>query len=194
MCKGTVPCHIEEFGGVILNFDKLFLETMGEPINYNYETLIRLDKLNVECEFSGIVRLISTSSKWRQGVELRTDSVLIINNTSGKIMTLWEDFLQFDIPFYGKTNNGLLSVNNIWDFGKGVTESWSNGAAMKKIEIDHNHYRYCCNDFEPDEDFDDIVFDIILDEMPDENKKLDYKAEKRCVTGDGSVSRLNCKS
>lgn len=162
-----------------MNFDKLFLETMGNPIIYNNENLFRLDKLNVECEFSGVIKLISTSSKWRQGVELRTDRILTINNISGKIMTLWEDYFQFDVPFYGKTNNGILSVNNIWDFGNGATESWRNGAAMKKKEIDHNHIRYFCNDFEPDEDFNDIVFDIILDEIPDENKKLDFKVKNR---------------
>jgi hypothetical protein len=54
-----------------------------------------------------------------------------------------------------------LEVYNLWDKGDGVTEAWHNGAAMIVEEIPGGR-RYRCNDGYPDDDFDDLVFELVL--------------------------------
>lgn len=147
-------------------FEKMFRQSQGKPIVYNGETIFRYDAINVNKHFSGIIKLNAASSVWRQGIKLKVDNFLIIDETKRNEMALWADYFKNDIPFYGETNNGLLYINNIWDTGNGVIESWYNGAAMKKKVLTFNHIRYFCNDGHPNDDFSDIVFEIVLDREP----------------------------
>ena len=81
---------------------------------------------------------------------------------------LWEDYLRGDpIAFKGTSKNLQLCVYNAWQqfswTGNPFTNYWKNGAAMI-VEVDGNTRRYRCNDGHPDEDFDDIIFEITMDE------------------------------
>ena len=56
-----------------------------------------------------------------------------------------------------------LMVWNAWEDDKGGLEAWVRGAAMKKEVIAPNHFRYYCNDGHIDDNFDALIFDIIIE-------------------------------
>lgn len=145
------------------SFDKEFLESKGKPVEFEGKELIRIDRIPVKKEFKGIVKLVSTNSKRRQGICLKVNGHLIINDVKGKSMILWEENIINAVKFEGKSTNGELRVWNAWENHHGGIDNWMNGAAMIR-EIDGNTRRYYCNDFDPDAQFDDIIFEITIDE------------------------------
>ncbi len=50
-------------------------------------------------------------------------------------------------------------VMNIWDHGDGITQKWHNGGAMY-FEESKNGKIYYCNDSHPNDDFNDLIFNI----------------------------------
>ena len=54
-------------------------------------------------------------------------------------------------------------VWNTWEDDKGGLEAWVRGAAMKKEVIAPNRFRYYCNDGHIDDNFDELIFDIIIE-------------------------------
>ncbi len=148
-------------------FETLFRKSNGKPVIYQGDTLYIADYIDINKKCSGYVKLISTSSEYKQGVALYADENLLINNIKGKKMVLWEKHFNNGIAFSAESSKGYLIVNNIWDIGNGVTQSGHNGAAMKKEIIAPNHFRYYCNDGHPDANFDDIIFDVIINSNQD---------------------------
>ena len=147
------------------SFDRDFIESKGCPIIYKGIELVRADRIPVNKEFSGSLRVISTNSERRQGVRIEVDGKMSILGHEGYRFILWADNVIKDgfVNFKGKSKNSILFVYNAWDFGRGGTDCWQNGAAMI-VEVDGNTRRYRCNDFTPDDDFDDIVFEVTIDE------------------------------
>lgn len=158
-------------------FQELFIKKhreghpFDEPIEYNGEKIYHHHKIDVPSTFSGYVELISTHSEWRQGVDVRTEGEL--HSDFGmdykRFLHLWEDcFPQVEegkpsrIQFEGKTKDGKLIIYNMWEHLPCPCDGLVMGAAMKIEEIAPNHYRYYCNDGHPDEDFTDIIFDLVL--------------------------------
>ena len=82
---------------------------------------------------------------------------------------LWEKDLweaqahnkRYEYDCISKSNE--LMVWNAWADDKGGLEAWVRGAAMKKEVIASNHFRYHCNDGHVDDDFDELIFDIIIE-------------------------------
>jgi hypothetical protein len=108
------------------------------------------------------IRLVfkDRKGKWQRGVTNGTDGQLVVegktaNGRNG--IAFWQskdwDTVEFEVP----GGAAIISVYNLWDCGNGVVDSWHNGAAMIVEEIP-NGRRYRCNDGEPDDDFDDIIF------------------------------------
>jgi hypothetical protein len=128
-----------------------------------------MDRIPVEKKFSGRLRITATNSEWRQGVhfEIKGSITVFVDDKAitGKKFVVWADDLKDDeLRFTGtrKPAQDLL-VWNVWDVNRGVTDAWHNGAAMI-LEKDGNVRRYRCNDGHPDENFDDIIFEVIIDE------------------------------
>jgi hypothetical protein len=144
-------------------FEERFRKSGGKPIIYKGEELVMIDRFPVpkrptrmECRF------VSTSSRWRQGMNLSTKGKIhIANQTISQPIALWEDTAPRSEVIVCDSKNGILEVYNLWDTGDGVTEAWHNGAAMIVEEIPGGR-RYRCNDGYPDEDFDDIVFELVI--------------------------------
>ncbi len=145
-------------------FDSAFMKSKGQPIEYNGETLMRIDRLYVPKRFQVSVSLISTNSEWKQGVRIKTKGKMIAeySKIESKSFIIWEDFIIYEPTFRcsGTSQNNELLVWNAWDQGDGVIQAWLGGTAMKKEILSGNHFRYYCNDGHLDENFDDIVFDI----------------------------------
>ena len=60
---------------------------------------------------------------------------------------------------------GKIDICNGSDpLGNGrIWHSMSQGCAMMPEELGENHYRFYCNDHENDDDFDDLVFELLIE-------------------------------
>ena len=144
------------------SFEKEFIESEGQSFEYNGNTIIGIDRLRVEKKFSGQLELVSTNSDWKQGVKMKVNGEMVINNVCGKNFVIWQNNMHEPIQFSGRSKDQQLLIWNAWDTGNGVTNYWHNGAAMIK-ETDGDAIIYRCNDGHPDDNFDDIVFKIVID-------------------------------
>ena len=153
----------------MFEFDHDFSTANGAPVIHNGIEIIRIDRIPVEKKFSGTVKLISTNSEWKQAVRLMVEKgKLKIEPDDSKGYFLWEDYLRnSDVYFEGTTTKKELIVHNAWRnyifAGKRFTNYWQRGAAMIR-EINGNTRRYRCNDGHPDDNFDDIIFEVIINE------------------------------
>lgn len=143
-------------------FEEMFKASKGQPITYMGKTLVMVDLLPIVDGEKLKVVFEHTESKWRQGVMLRIrgGGELIVDGLVCKLPVLWEDTAPKEVPIVvkvKKSNN--LEIKNIWDTGDGVIQSWHNGAAMI-VQLTDNGRRYLCNDGQPDDDFNDIIFRV----------------------------------
>jgi hypothetical protein len=100
----------------------------------------------------------SVSSPWRQGVWLATDNGITVNNRLCKSVDLWTDTAPKEVEIVCHASDGKLVLYNIWDENEGVgKESQSHTSGMRVEEL-RNGYRYRCNDFGIDTEFDKLVF------------------------------------
>lgn len=142
------------------SFDKYFRESKGQPIMYGNKKLYLMDRFPISGECHLRLTFESINSKWEQGVKVETDKwIKYGQEKSKKGFRFWKALAPPVIDFVALSKNGELLVWNIWDNGGGRVDSGFNGAAMIIEEIP-NGRRYRCNDGEPDEDFDDLVFRI----------------------------------
>lgn len=136
------------------SFDNDFMNAKGTPVKYKDLALVRIDRIPVKKQFSGYLRVVSTNSEWKQGIRLKIDGLMCINLCEGNDFVIWADDVKGDVPFEGTSKNPQLLVWNAWDTGGGRADAWLNGAAMI-VEVNDNIRSYKCNDFHPDENFDD---------------------------------------
>ncbi len=107
-----------------------------------------------------IVVFESVSSSWREGVWLMTDGALIVNGQFGRSMVLWKDTSPAEVTCHCRSDDGNLSVYNIWDSGRGYgmeSQSFSSGMLVEDLA---DGRRYRCNDIGFDTKFDKLVFRI----------------------------------
>ncbi len=141
-------------------FESLFRQSRGQPIVYKGRTVQMVDRLTVGNDQVLSMVFESADSVWLQGVRLDTDgSFSLAGRTIAKSVVLWRHSAPAQVILRVQSKAGYCSVRNVWDIGDGVVHSWHNGAAMI-IEALPNGRRYLCNDGEPDDDFDDLVFRI----------------------------------
>jgi len=147
------------------DFQALFTQSRGEPIQHNGQTLHMADRFPVSNGQALRLTFDATSSDWRQGVHLSTvGSFNVAGQVIKSALVLWRDTAPDAVDFTVQSKSGFCSVKNVWDIGDGVMHSWHNGGAM--IVSDYGSERlYECNDGYPDDDFDDLVFRIRLGEL-----------------------------
>lgn len=146
------------------SFDKDFMNAKGVPVIYNGLELVRIDKIPVKKKFSGCLRIISTNSEWKQGIRIKVDSSITVNSCKGNDFIIWAEDIKGEVFFEGTSRNLKLLIWNAWDTGSGSVDAWLNGAAMI-VEENGNVRRYKCNDSHPDDNFDDIIFEIEINEQ-----------------------------
>lgn len=145
------------------SFQPMFMKTKGKPIQYNGQTLYLMDRFPVQNKQKILVVFEKTNSEWRQGIRIDTEGkfTLLGQQYFDTAFTFWQDTAPKEIYFTVESRIGEIWINNIWDYGDEVTQSWFNGAAMIVEELPNGKgRRYHCNDGHPDEDFDDIVFRV----------------------------------
>ncbi len=143
------------------SFEELFIASRGRPVEYEGKTLLMMDRIPMTGVKTLRVVFEHRGGEWRQGVGLNCDGSFRVNEQliHGKTgLVLWEDTAPQSaiIEVVAATE---VRVKNVWDGGDGVIESWHNGAAMVAEDVPGGR-RYRCNDREPDDDFDDIVFRV----------------------------------
>ena len=98
----------------------------------------------------------STNSPWRQGVWMKTDQYVVVNQMRCPSVQLWQDTAPGEVLIECHTRNGRLHVYNIWDRGMGTnSQSWTSGMLVEEIP---NGRRYRCNDIGLETDFGKLVF------------------------------------
>jgi hypothetical protein len=141
----------------------MFVESKGKPIQYKGHDVVLVDHLPTEG--AQRIRLVFEERKgrWRQGVSLIFDGKFGVNGRvidgGKKGIGLWQDTAPKSVEIDLIGTGVELQVHNAWDTGNGTVHYWHNGAAMMVEEIPDGR-RYRCNDGEPDDDFDDLVFRI----------------------------------
>ena len=112
------------------------------------------------------MKFISTNSKYRQGIRLAIDvgeGYIEINNVRSKEMYLWEDTAPQQIHVNCVSEEGVLSIYNVFDLGKerGGRRSLVDSCGMI-VKQNENVYRYHCNDVGFETNFDRLIFEIEL--------------------------------
>lgn len=164
------------------DFDALFSSNTERPIKYKDRSIIRLDKYLVNDGEKLKICIESTNSKCPQGLTIDITGSCevkgkVYKKGKGIRMLFWADAELIDpknIEITVFTKKGHVVIYNIWEQtnkylvgtsanpiekeSKSV-EYWHGSAAMIVEEIE-NGRRYFCNDGQPDENFDDIVFTV----------------------------------
>jgi hypothetical protein len=144
-----------------MEFEKLFIETKGQPIIYKGKELKMVDRINLTSDKVALnVNFLSTDSKWKQGIVLQTKGKFDINGQKlpTKIV-LWEHTAPKQIQLLIESKDKVLVVYNVWETEDGTIHYWHNGGAMY-IEEANSIRTYNCNDGYADDDFNDLIFTI----------------------------------
>lgn len=158
-------------------FSEQFLEARSNKIEYNGSMIHRFFRFDKPGEYIFRFMFISSNSKLNQAI------VIFYGNLIGKIVledkdvskdknvfsriAFYEDTApkQFDLKI--KVDGGYLTICNGSDSDgtKCFCHTLSFGCAMKVEEIGENHFKFYCNDYENDDDFDDLIFELEIDRL-----------------------------
>lgn len=165
------------------SFESMFIRSRGQPIEHNGKQLVLADffplqhcrTLRLAIESSngdsrqGVgMRFLhrDKTGKWKKGATASKPGEFIIGGESysGKQgVRLWREQLSEPVVIGIMGTPEWLEVHNLWESvcytGVKYVDYGHYGAAMI---VDHTPCgrRYRCNDWEPDDDFDDIIFSI----------------------------------
>ncbi|MPN17813.1 hypothetical protein SDC9_165168 [bioreactor metagenome] len=119
------------------------------------------DVLEINNEQLLKIKFISKNSKNRQGIRLAIDvgdGYIEVNGIANKGVELWEDTAPKEFICKCFSNEGMLSVYNIWDKGKGRQSQLLTSGMI--VDAKENIYTYHCNDYGYDTNFDKLIFSI----------------------------------
>lgn len=145
-------------------FQDLFERNAGLPILYGGKEIHSVDRIIVPTGEPIVVTFEHIGSRFRQAVCLDLDGTFLVDGQSiRKKMILWHNTAPRVVTIMPtvrkRAKDGRILVFNAWDRGNGVTDAWTMGGAMI-VEDTPTGRRYRCNDWEPDDDFDDLIFTI----------------------------------
>jgi hypothetical protein len=151
-------------------FEELFRKAnWPEKLIYKDKEIIAADKISLkDYKVTIKINFISTKSEYKQLIMMSVNKkgyfFIDGENVSNKIAFSEDEWKnEKDITMEVITKDKLLWVYNGWidvDYrGVEYIDYWHNGAAMYVEEIP-NGRKYYCNDGEPDDDFDDLIFTL----------------------------------
>jgi hypothetical protein len=125
------------------------------------ENVVLWDVQNIQDGQLVKINFISKTSPHRQGVWIKTDKGIEIPALKSKVyksINLWEDTSSEEVILKCHTNDGKMSIYNIWDEGDGKeSQAYSSGMLI----TDRNGVLvYNCNAFGFETDFNDLIFSI----------------------------------
>jgi hypothetical protein len=147
------------------SFAQLLWDSNGQPVRWKGKTLMMYHRISLpgyECRLK--YRILSATTKWKEGFAIKAGGSLEFDDGQkyGKDwVVIWWEGEPIEQEFVCRSKKKILDVKNVWDTGSGCIDSWYNNSALWVEEIEGG-YRYHCNDGRYDEDFDDIVFEILI--------------------------------
>ncbi|MGE3556331.1 MAG: hypothetical protein AB7M93_25875 [Candidatus Obscuribacterales bacterium] len=153
------------------DFETAFLGSTA--IAYQRHVLRRTDSLFLSPVSHLLIKRHYTNSPRLQGIALATEGTITIQgkeskglrpqDSHGKIL-LWEDTAPPDLHLLVRSRDQFLKVDHVW-VEEGRITAWQGGAALL---VHYTSYGACyfCNDGAPDENFDDLVFEIAITPEP----------------------------
>lgn len=143
-----------------MEFEKLFIESKGQPIAYKGKILKMVERIVLKSQESRFrFSILSTDSIYTQGVILQTNGSFEVNGqTISKRTVFWEDTCPSQVDLKVVSKDQMLLIYNAWR-NDGVVHYWHNGGALFTEERDEALI-FNCNDGYPDDDFDDLVFQL----------------------------------
>lgn len=150
------------------DFSEFFEANKGQPIQYKSNTVILIDKFPVTNGDILVCAIEKTNSDCRQGFYIDITGHCEMDGKVFKIgkgikMLFWSDTTPKQIKLKVFTKIDFVRVQNIWEqtsyLGTKSLDYSRYGAAMIVEEIE-NGRRYKCNDWHPDDNFEDIIFTI----------------------------------
>jgi hypothetical protein len=152
------------------DFSDLFMAAKASSITYGDKTLILMDEWPARLGERFLVTIESTDSIYPQGVGV-CEGVEIFG-MKARLAVIWEYFslppeerasqksrLPFSFEVVCRNKQGYLRFYNMSEV-QGRQERHNRGSCMYATEIS-NGRRYYCNDFDPDDDFNDLVFSVV---------------------------------
>lgn len=127
----------------------------------NRNDVVRWDVLNIKKEQDLKLEFISTNSNFKQGIRIAVDvgkGHVEVNGHKSRGIQLWQHTAPKIVYLKCFSSEGLLSIYNIWDMGRG-SESQAHTSGMV-IEKKGEKLIYKCNDFGYETDFDKLIFQI----------------------------------
>jgi len=151
------------------DFNKLFIATKGGPVLHNGRTLLLADTVAARLGEQFRVTIISTRSQYPQGVGV-SEGIEVFGSRARRAV-VWEYFsvppearssersrLPFTFDVTCRNKAGFLSFYNMAEF-QGRQERWHYASCVTAEDIPDGRL-YHCNDFQPNDDFDDITFTV----------------------------------
>jgi len=162
------------------DFDKLFIESKGQPIAYKGVALRRVDKFPVKNGDVLLIAIESANRNRREGLCIDITGHCEYDGKEykkgkGIRMMFWEDTAPQEIRLKVFTKQDFVWVENIWEqvnsyimatkAGAPVTKQtpsteYGHGSAAMIVEEIEGGRRYRCQDGRGEESFDDIVFTV----------------------------------
>ncbi len=150
-------------------FSELFEQSQGETIEYNNKTIQRALTITGPKKIKFVITFIKRNSKYKQGIAFSMFTMKGKLSCNGQTIMrggfdIWEHSSPKQFIVDAEIEKGVLCIFNICENidHRGVINvvNLTMGMAFYYEEISSNKYRCYCNDWEPDDDFDDLVFDI----------------------------------
>ncbi len=138
----------------------------GKPINYKGSNIYMSERIYGPLKSKVKITVISANSKYKQGIAFYMFDMKGSLTCNGEIrkrngFSFWADEIKPYIVMEIDIKEGYLVFGNFCDnTGTGSRVSGISGFAMIIDDIGVNKKRYRCNDIEPDDDFDDLIFDV----------------------------------
>lgn len=156
------------------SFEHLFAESKGQPVVWGGKTLRMMDTFLLPqngCAFT--FRFESTNSEWKQGISVSTKRGEVrlrkrwFGSVAHKGFMLWGHTAPKAVRLSVSAPDRKLRCYNIWQPYPNAIHAHHHGAAMIR-EYRDGRFWYRCNDGVPDEDFDDIVFSVESEAVPED--------------------------
>ena len=159
-------------------FSAQFAMANSDVIEYNGKKVHRFLKIEKPGEYLLKFKFISSNSQFSQAIDIHYGGIkgnmyfLGENITKRKSTFAQAIFFEDDIAsrcfeLELKLKEGWIAICNgsDRDGSKRGCSTLVEGCAMIIEEIKQNHYRFFCNDFENDDDFDDLIFELEIVEL-----------------------------
>jgi hypothetical protein len=147
-------------------FEDHFRKSKGQPVRIGGRTYCLVKSMEVKRTTSFCIDLQNAKPPYRQGIHLSGDAGLIVNGVTANEMVLWADTMPPSVCCVVKAPS-TLHVWNVWDIGNGAIQRWHNGAAMWIEPVENGHV-FHCNEGQPDDLCDDLVFRVSLKKTADD--------------------------